>query len=227
MDLWNACSGQVDLSGLVGKTAFGGLDLSTTRDLTAFVLIFPMGDNEYHWLPFIFLPEADLYDRSRKDNVPYDVWAKQGFVHLTPGNQVDYSFIRKTINDCASLYDIREIAYDRWNATQVVQQLTDDGLEMVPTGQGYASMNAPTAELLSQVKAGTMRHGNNPCLNWMADCMSVKQDPAGNVKPSKPERLKTSKRIDGIVAGINAMSRLVVSPEFQGSVYDEPEEVWL
>lgn len=226
MDLWQKCGEPIDLASLAGKTCYGGLDLSTTRDLSAFVLVFPI-DDKFIWVPFLFLPEDGLYERSRKDNVPYDIWAKQGFVHLTPGNQVDYAFIRKTINDCAEIYDLREVGFDRWNATQIVQQLTDDGRLMVPIGQGFASMSAPTAEMLSQIKTGKLRHGNNPALNWMADCMSVKQDPAGNVKPSKPDRNKSTKRIDGIVAGINASARLIVSPEHQGSVYDGNEPVWL
>jgi phage terminase large subunit-like protein len=225
MDLWRACAGAIDLAALAGKTCYGGLDLSTTRDFTAFVLVFPL-DGKFIWVPHLFLPEDDLYERSRKDNVPYDLWAKQGFIHLTPGNQVDYATIRKAIKDASEAYDLREVSYDAWNATQIVQQLIDDGITMVPMRQGFASMNAPTGELLSQVKTGSLRHGNNPALNWMADCMTVKQDPAGNVKPVKPERNKSTKRIDGIVAGINATARLIVSESYS-SIYDNAEPVWV
>jgi len=229
MDRWNGvCAEPFSIANFAGAECYGGLDLSTTRDLTAFVLVF-MREGKYFWIPFLFVPEDKLYERARKDNVPYDLWVKQGFVKATPGNQVDYTFVRQTIKDAAGIYNIREIGYDAWNATQIVQQLTDDGLAMVPIRQGWGSMSAPTAELLSMIKAGTLRHGNNPCLNWMADCMCVKQDPAGNVKPSKPDRNKSTKRIDGICAGINAIARVIVTSEHkEQSVYDNPgEPVWI
>lgn len=221
MDLWKACGEPFDVEELAGRHCYGGLDLSTTKDLTAFVLIFPK-DERYYLQPHFWVPEENIQARARKDNVPYDQWVAQGYIRLTPGNEVDYRFIRKTINDLARLYDIREIGYDRWNATQIVQQLVDDGLTMVPIGQGYRSMNAPTSEFLSLVRSGRLRHGGNPVLNWMADCMTVKQDPAGNIKPAKPDRMKSSKRIDGIVAAIDALARLIVSSDRPaGSVYDE------
>ncbi|RPJ22713.1 MAG: hypothetical protein EHM35_17965, partial [Planctomycetaceae bacterium] len=212
MESWRACGAPFDIQELAGLSCFGGLDLSTTRDFTAFALVFPK-DGQYFAIPHFFSPGDDLHDRARKDNVPYDLWASQGLIHVTPGNQVDYEFVHKTINDLAKLYDIREIGFDRWNATQIVQQLMGDGLTMVPIGQGYQSMNAPTAELLAMVKDGRLRHGNNPVMNWMADCMTVKQDPAGSIKPSKPDRMKSKNRIDGIAAVIDALARVIVSQE--------------
>jgi phage terminase large subunit-like protein len=221
MEAWRNCgvaTAPEELEELAGCECYGGLDLSTTRDLTAFVLMIPKDDLVY-LIPHIFLPEEGLHERARKDNVPYDLWASQGFVHLTPGNQVDYGFVRKTIVEQAGVYRIREIGFDRWNAAQIVQQLMDDGLTMVPIGQGFQTMNAPTAELLALVRDGRLRHGGNPVLTWMADCMTVKQDPAGNIKPVKPDRMKNSKRIDGLVAAINALSRLIVQPTVK-SVYE-------
>lgn len=212
MEDWRRGADPFNAQDLAGLAAFGGLDLSTTRDLTAFVLVVPK-DGLYYLVPHLFVPGDELRNRARRDNVPYDLWASQGFVHITPGNQVDYEFVRKTIRDLAKIYNIREIGYDRWNATQIVQQLTDDGLNMVPIGQGYQSMNAPTSELLAMVKGGTLRHGGHPVMSWMADCMTVKQDPAGNVKPAKPDRMKSKKRIDGIVAAIDALARVIVHKE--------------
>jgi len=218
MEDWRRGALPFSIQDLAGKTCWGGLDLSTTRDLTAFALLFPI-DGKCFVLPHFFIPGDDLRERSRKDNVPYDLWVSQGLIHVTPGNQVDYEFVRKTINDLSKLYDIREIGFDRWNATQIVQNLMDDGLTMVPIGQGYQSMNAPTAELLAMVKDGRLQHGGNPVLNWMADCMTVKQDPAGNVKPSKPDRMKSKNRIDGIAAIVDALARVIVhtkqEPKFQ------------
>lgn len=213
MELWKSCGAPFNPQDFAGKPCWAGLDLSTTRDLTAFVLVFPR-DDKFYAIPYIFVPGEDLIGRARKANVPYDLWASQGLIHATPGNQVDYAFVRKTINDAARLYDIREIAYDRWNATQLVQQLKEeDGLTMVPFGQGYASMNAPTSELLSIVKDGRLQHGGHAPLSWNADCMSLKQDPAGNIKPSKPDRLKSSNRIDGMVALAMGIGRATVHAE--------------
>jgi phage terminase large subunit-like protein len=220
MEFWRACGDAFNVQDLAGLPCWGGLDMSTTRDLTAFVLVFPK-DGKYYLVSYFFIPGDDLSGRSRKDNVPYDLWAAQGLVHVTPGNQVDYSFVRKTINDLSKLYDIREIGFDRWNATQIVQQLMDDGLTMVPIGQGYQSMNAPTAELLAMVSGGRLQHGGHPVLSWMADCMTVKQDPAGNVKPSKPDRMKSKKRIDGIAATIDALARVIVDPGLTKSIYED------
>jgi phage terminase large subunit-like protein len=147
------------------------------------------------------------------------LWAAQKLIHITPGNQVDYGFVRNTIKDLSKVYDIREIGFDRWNATQIVQQLMDDGLTMVPIGQGFQSMNAPTSELLAMVADGRLQHGGNPVLSWMADCMTVKQDPAGNVKPVKPDRMKSKKRIDGMVAVIDGLARFIVQ-DAKSSVYE-------
>lgn len=226
MDIWNSCGAPFDIAELVGRTCYAGLDLSTTRDLTALVLCFQL-EKEIFLVPHFWVPEEGLHKRSVKDRVPYDLWATQGLLHVTPGNQVDYSAIRKTAGDIARLYDLREIGYDRWNATQLVQNLQDDGLTMVPIGQGFASMSAPTAELLSQLKAGNIRHGNNPILSWMADCMTVKQDPSGNVKPVKPDRMKSTKRIDGIVAAINGLARLIVQPGFLDEPYSQTSVVFI
>ena len=210
MELWGTCGAPFNPNDFAGAECWGGLDLSTTRDLTAFALVFPK-DEKVYLVVHIFIPGDDLRERARKDNVPYDLWAAQGLIHVTPGNQVDYSFVRQTINDLAKLYDIREIGYDRWNAAHIVQQLKEeDGLEMIPIGQGYQSMNAPTSELLAMVKDGRLQHGGNPVLSWMADCLTVKQDPAGNIKPSKPDRMKNKKRIDGLAAAINAIARVIV-----------------
>ena len=219
MEDWKACGAAFNPEELSGCDCFGGLDLSTTRDLTAFVLVFPKDDDVFI-LPKIFIPSDGIQKRAKADNVPYDLWTAQGFVTLTPGSQVDYEFVRKTITDLSRIYNIREIGYDRWNAAHIVQQLTDDGLTMIPIGQGFQSMNAPTAELLAMVKDHTLRHGGNPALAWMADCMTVKQDPAGNVKPVKPDRMKSKKRIDGMVATINALARLIVQEARKPSIYE-------
>ncbi len=215
---WDATAGIVVPEKLEGRECYGGLDLSSTTDVSALVLIFPADDGSYDVLPYFWLPGDGLHDRINRDKVPYDVWSREGKVHLTEGNVIHYGAIREKINQLQNKYNIKEIAYDRWNASKLVQDLQDDGFEMVPIGQGYASMNAPTQDLLKLVLERTLRHGGNPVLRWMADCVTVKQDPAGNIKPVKPDRRKSSKRIDGIVALIMAVDRAM---RHEGpSVYD-------
>jgi len=148
-------------------------------------------------------------ERVRRDMVPYDAWVKQGFLKLTPGNVIDYSFIRQRIKELHELYQLEEIGHDPWNATQIVTQLTEeDGLTLVPIRQGWASLSAPSKAFEKAVLSKKLRHNGNPVLKWMMDCCSIRSDPTGNIKPVKPDRAKTSKRIDGIVSSIMAIDRL-------------------
>jgi phage terminase large subunit-like protein len=202
---------------LLGKPCYGGLDLSTTGDITAFVLLF-LVDDELFVLPTFWLPEHQLHERSIRDRVSYDVWAKQGLIRLTPGNAIDYSFIRKAINDQADLYEIKEIGHDPWNATQVTLELASDGFKMVSVKQTFTGLTAPSKEFERLIAARKLRHNGNPVLRWMADCVSISQDASGNIKPTKPDRVRSSKRIDGIVAIVNALARLTSTQTFQ-SVY--------
>jgi phage terminase large subunit-like protein len=192
-----------DLSG----QCFGGLDLAAVRDLTALVLAWPVADLVYVH-PWFWIPEDGLQERCRRDNVRYDVWAEQGFVELTPGNVTDWRFVTERIRKLRDQYDIREIGFDRWGARDVISDLEADGLTVVPIGQGFASMNAPCRRLEELVLSGRLRHNGHPVLRWNIDCCTVKPDPAGTcIKPVKPDRLKSSKRIDGVVALLMAISR--------------------
>ena len=147
MDKWDECGAPVIPSDLEGRVCYAGLDLSSTSDLTTLVLVFPPSDEvePYQILPFFWLPEETLPLRVRRDHVMYDVWEKQGFLQTTEGNVVHYGFIEKFICELGEKYNIREIAYDRWNATQMVQNLEDDGYTMIPFGQGFRDMSPPPA----------------------------------------------------------------------------------
>jgi phage terminase large subunit-like protein len=207
---WLACGDPFNPSEFIGKPCFAGMDLSATEDITAFVMLFEREDLIY-WIPHFWIPAHELQKRARKDRVPYDIWVAQGLIHTTPGNQIDQGLLRKHISELADIYDIREVGYDRWMATQIVTDLKNDGLEMTPIGQGIASMSAPTKELLRLVQTKKIRHNGNDVLTWMADCFSVIRDTQDNVKPSKPKRNRDRKRIDGIQAGINGLARLIVN----------------
>ena len=206
MDKWDECGGEVDPYALEGRTCYAGLDLSSTSDLTALVLVFPpiSEDEPYIALPFFWLPEETLSLRVRRDHVPYDQWAKRGFIQTTEGNVVHYGFIERFICELGERYDIREIAHDRWNATMMVQTLEDDGFTMVPFGQGFKDMSPPTKELMRLVLEHRLCHGGHPVLRWNMDNAFVRTDPAGNLKLDKE---KSTEKVDGAVALVMALDR--------------------
>lgn len=206
-DAWNACDGEIP--DLTGKPCFAGLDLATTTDIAALVLVFLNGPNVYV-KPFFFVPAEAIHKRTQRDRVPYEVWVNQGHITATPGAVIDYDVIRRTVNELSEQYEIKEIAVDRWNAAQISTQLEGDGFEMVGFGQGFASLSGPTKELEARVIGKALRHGNHPVLNWMAANVTVEQDAAGNIKPSKK---KSTEKIDGIVASIMALGRAMVTSD--------------
>ena len=211
----------IDFDFLRGRECYGGLDLSSTSDITAFVLVFPPRNEteKYIVVPHFWLPRETLELRVRRDKVPYDVWEKQGLFHVTEGNVVDYNFVRKTINELHTMYNIKEIAADRWNATQLITDLEGDGFTVVPIGMGFKDMSPPMKELYKLLLEGKFIHGGNPILRWMAGNVVAEIDAAENIKPSKK---KSTEKIDGIVAWIMALDRCI-RHEMQGSVYDEPD----
>ena len=208
----------IDVEELYGRECYGGLDLSSTSDITAFVLVFPprAEGEKYVFLPYFWLPEDTLDLRCRRDHVPYDVWEREGFINTTEGNVVHYGYIEKFIEELGEKFNIREIAFDRWNATQMVQDLEDMGFTVVPFGQGYKDMSPPSKELYKLLMAGEINHGGNPVLRWMAQNVVMRNDPAGNIKPDKE---KSTEKIDGIVAAIMALDR-AIRCESPDSVYD-------
>ena len=211
----------IDIESLKGRDCYAGLDLSSTSDITAFVMVFPPeseGDN-YIVLPHFWLPRETLKLRVRRDHVPYDVWEKQGLFHITEGNVVDYNFVRKTIVDLAAEYHICEIGVDRWNATQLITDLDGDGFTMVPIGMGFKDMSPGMKELYKLLLEGKITHGGNPILRWMAGNVVAEIDAAENIKPSKK---KATEKIDGIVALIMGLDRCI-RHEMTGSVYDDPD----
>ena len=206
---------------LIGRECYGGLDLSSTDDITAFVLVFPprTEDEKYILLPYFWIPEDTIPVRVRRASVPYDVWRQQGYINATEGNVIHYGFIEKFIERLGEKYHIMNIAFDRWGATQMTQDLEGMGFTVVPFGQGYASMSPPTKEFYKLMMEGRIVHGGNPVLRWMAGNVVVDTDPAGNIKCTKA---KSAEKIDGIVAAIMAIDQCIrhqVEP--QGSVYDE------
>ena len=220
MDKWDACAFPVSEDDLEGRICYGGLDLSSTTDITAFVLVFPPLDEEdkYYILPYFWIPEETLDLRVRRDHVPYDLWERQGTLMTTEGNVVHYGYIEKFIEQLGERFNIREIAFDRWGAVQMVQNLEGMGFTVVPFGQGFKDMSPPTKELMKLVLEEKIAHGGHPVLRWMMDNIFIRTDPAGNIKADKE---KSTEKIDGAIATIMGLDRAIRCGNDTGaSVYD-------
>ena len=218
MHAWDECAFAVDTETLRGRICYGGLDLSSTTDVSAFVLVFPPMDDKDKFivLPFFWIPADNVAARVRRDHVPYDIWQQQGYLKTTEGNVVHYGFIETFIEELNTRYHIKEIAFDRWGAVQMVQNLEGMGFTVVPFGQGYKDMSPASKELMKLTLEKKLAHGGHPVLRWMMDNVYVRTDPAGNIKPDKE---KSTERIDGAVAMIMALDRAIRN-ESPGSVYD-------
>lgn len=220
MEKWDACAFPVSEDDLEGRICYGGLDLSSTTDITAFVLVFPPldEDDKYYVLPYFWIPEETLDLRVRRDHVPYDLWERQGVLMTTEGNVVHYGFIEKFIERLGERFNIREIAFDRWGAVQMVQNLEGMGFTVVPFGQGFKDMSPPTKELMKLVLEERIAHGGHPVLRWMMDNIYIRTDPAGNIKADKE---KSTEKIDGAIATIMGLDRAIRCGNDTGaSVYD-------
>ena len=210
----------IQYENLKGRSCYAGLDLSSTSDITAFVLVFPprFEEENYIVLPYFWLPEDTLELRCRRDHVLYDVWERQGFIQTTEGNVIHYGYIEKFIENLGERFNIREIAYDRWGATQISQDLEGAGFTVVPMGQGFASMSPPTKELMTLTLQKRIAHSGHPVLRWNMDNIYIRTDPAGNIKADKS---KSTEKIDGAIAMIMALDRAIrCGNEVAESVYD-------
>ncbi len=196
-------------AGWVGLPCYGGLDLASKIDLAALVLAFPIPDRPLGVLCRFWVPEETIQERSRRDRVPYDAWARDGWLTATPGNVIDYDFIEAEIRTLGKVHRIRELAFDPWNATQTATHMTDHGFKVVEVRQGFRSLSEPSKELEKLVMAKKVHHGGHPVLRWMVSNVAKREDPNGNIAPDKSA---SSEKIDGVVALIMAISRLIVAP---------------
>jgi phage terminase large subunit-like protein len=228
---WDACTGVVDMAALKGRRCYAGLDLASTTDIAALVLVFP--GEPFLVLPFFWVPEENIAARATKDRVPYDLWVRQGLIEATPGNLIDYRWIMLKLGQCRAEYDLQMMAFDEWGSHKIITDLCDQfgftveqreaekyGKPMLwKFRQGFASMSAPTKELLNYIIARQIAHGGNAVLRWMANNVIVQTDPAGNIKPDKG---KSIERIDGIVALIMALDLAIRNANrLAGSKYEE------
>lgn len=233
MARWDACAGEPQI--VPGQRVWGGLDIATTTDIAAMAILAPRletvtseaepGLEEtteelvIDVLMRFWIPAEAIAKRSRRDHVPYDVWAREGLVTATPGNEIDQDFIREEIASVAQLYDLVDIGLDPWNSTYLRQKLEAEGARFTMIRQGFGSLTEPTKRLIAAVGGARVRHGGHPVLRWMASNAVAETDAAGNVKPSKDRSLE---KIDGIAAIVSGIAAWLASPEPEGPF----ESVW-
>ena len=206
----------VDPAALVGRECYAGLDLSATSDFTACQLVFPDDDHErVQVLTKLWLPEDGLEERAKKDDIDYFAWARNGWIELTEGNVVDYDVILEYVLDAKKVFDLRSVRYDRWQAGALVNRFTAAGIEASPISQTYSGMSDPTKEMERLIKLERFQHGGHPVLRWMVDNTEILRDTKNpdNVRPIKPKRETTAKRIDGAVGSIMALDGWIRRPE--------------
>ncbi|MGB4107757.1 MAG: terminase TerL endonuclease subunit [Alphaproteobacteria bacterium] len=212
LDKWDACKSPVIISELIEPPCWGGLDLSSTTDLSAFLKVWAPTPEDKMWRIHarFWLPRDTLQERVRKDRVPYDVWAREGYIDVTDGNVIDHNFIQARIEEDWENFNVQDIGFDPWNSTMLTTRLMNSGVNMVAFRQGFISMSPAVKQLEKIILSGELAHGGNPVLRWMMSNVVMRLDPAGNVKPDKE---KSSERIDGIVALIMAVGRASVGEE--------------
>jgi phage terminase large subunit-like protein len=210
--LWKACDGDDELE---GEVCYGGLDLASTGDFCAFSLYFPSLHAVRTWY---WLPSETAFKRKDAAGASIRQWAADGFIELTEGNVTDYAFIKARVIELAQRYDIKDIAFDRFNASQLVIELQNEGLQMFPFGQGFVSMSAPTKELERLVKDKMLRHAGNPVTRWMMGNILLTQDPAGNIKINKA---KSGDKVDGPVSIVMALGTCM-----QDAAKEQNSEFW-
>ena len=227
MPKWQECGGGIDLREwpdydfellirkweLIERPCWAGIDASWTTDLTAVVFTFPPPEDQVSWtlLPFFFMAQDRVPSLERVCRVPFTSWIKQNFITATPGNAIDLRAVLDRIRWGRQMFDLQEVPYDRLNFRTEALNLIDDGINATEVPQSFLHLSYPTKFLLSAYPDKKIRHGNHPVLNWMASCLQLQYDHKDNCQPSKPERMRSSKRIDGIQATVTALARALVA----------------
>ncbi|MGZ5532860.1 MAG: terminase TerL endonuclease subunit, partial [Methylomonas sp.] len=202
-DVWFGCQDSYDASMLQGRRCWGGLDLSSTTDLTSLVLTFEPTEDDPFWrlLPFFWVPAEGLLKKGERDGVDYLTWVREGWLEATPGPAIDKAYIIHRLGDISNQFDLQRIAYDRWRIKDLRTMAENEGLqiEFVDFGQGFKDMSPAVEKLEAGFISGQIKHNGSPPLTWCAANTVMLNDPADNRKPAKN---KSTGRIDGIVASV-------------------------
>ncbi|MDD1133595.1 terminase large subunit [Pseudomonas shahriarae] len=247
-EVWSQAIERVPMRVLRNRPCVGGLDLASTTDLTAFVLLFYPTAADPHWrlLPYFWIPDHDLAEREKRDKVPYGLWIKNKELETTPGRAISKLYVLRRLQTICAYFDVRKIAYDRWRIEDLIQLMSEHDIElpeMAPFGQGYKDMgpavdeferrllglaqtkatsidpDVEDAEIIAESTVETLRHDGNPVMTWCAGNAVIVSDPAGN---RKADKAKATGRIDGIIAGLMATGLSGTAIEGSGtSIYDE------
>lgn len=221
MDKWELChKNNYKLEDFAGYQATIGIDLSSTTDLSSIVAIVEK-EKEIILFPHFYLPKDNIDGRTREDKVPFELWAKQGFLTLTDGNIIDYNFIKNNILNICKILNVYEVGYDPYNSSQFIVDLQAEGIRCVDVQQSFKVLNDPSKQFMNLILSQNLEHQNNPLLNWMAANTNVKTDSQNNIKPVKS---KANLRIDGIIAAIIGLERFTKKPKITSkSVYEEED----
>lgn len=208
LHVWDATAGMVVEEQLVGRLCYGGLDLSAVSDLTSLAWVFPDPAGagcQVVWRHFA--PEAIVPTLDDHTGGAFSVWARQGFVTVTEGDVIDYDVVHSRILDDAQRFAPASLGIDRWNSVGTTNWLEKNlpGLPAVLVGQGFASLSPVMKEIMRLARAGLLQHGGNPVARWCFDSVEVRTDDAENIKPFKPNRAKSAKRIDAVASLANAV----------------------
>lgn len=220
LTLWDSTVGSWNISELIGKKCYAGLDLASTTDLTGLALLFPPQEGITDWRFIIeaWIPEANMKERIARDHVPYDRWVQEKTLHATAGNTCDYDFVKARIETLAKQYEIKYLCCDPWNSRMLTQQLAKTGMEVIEVAQSIAGLSPGMKELERLLKSNQMTHDKNPLARWCFGNVVIAMDGNENIKPMKN---KSRDRIDPIVALINAMNIAITQENMKVSVYEE------
>jgi phage terminase large subunit-like protein len=224
---WDRNAGsRIHEADLAGRPCYGGLDLGSVSDLTALSWLFPRedGTGSYDVIWRFWTPEDNLEALDKRTAGAASLWVAEGWLDTTPGNVTDYGFIREQVLKDMDTFEVLSVGYDRWNASQLVNDLTAEAVPMVKVGQGMFSLSPALKEIQRLVLLGSkadpmLRHGGNPLMRWMVDNLSVATDASGNVKPDKAN---SGDKIDGVSALANAVSEALAESQVR-SAYDESD----
>ena len=218
-DVWVACEQTYPVDLLLGRRCWGGLDLSSTQDLTAFVLEFEPTEDDPYWrqLEWFWLPGDDLKVKEDKDRVPYVLWRDQGFLHTPPGKAINKLAVVKQLAEVVALYDLQAVGYDRWRIEDLKMLLDQEGiaLPLVPYGQGFKDMAPAVDEYERRLLEAQVRHTGSPVMTMCAANAVVVSDPAGNRKVAKE---RATGRVDGVVAAVMATGVSISGQQVDGYV---------
>lgn len=219
LTMWDRTAAEDARAGLTGKTCYLGLDCSTTNDLTAVTAVFPPQRGVEKWTAIFeaWIPEANVIEREHGDRVPYREWARQGYIHITEGDAVDYTAVEAKILELKAEYDVQALGVDPWNSRMLTQRLMQQGVDVVEIQQNMAGMSPAMKDMERLMRKGEMLHETTPAGRWCFGNVRISTDGNENIKPMKD---KSVDRIDITVSWIIAVAMARQRTDMEAGVYE-------